>query len=43
MKQIQKENNPKNLILQALKRGLIPLAIIIILSIIMGLQSVDEK
>ena len=43
MKQIQKENNPKNLILQALKRGLIPLAIIIILSIIMGLQSVDEN
>lgn len=43
MKQTQKENNPKNLILQALKRGLIPLAIIIILSIIMGLQSVDEN
>ena len=43
MKQIQKENIPKNLILQALKRGLIPLAIVIILSIIMVLQSVDEN
>ena len=44
MKQTQKENIPKNLIiLQALKRGLIPLTIIIILSIIMVLQSVDEK
>ena len=41
MKQTQRENTPKNLILQALKRGLIPLVIIIILSIIMVLQSVD--
>ena len=43
MKQTQRENTPKNLILQALKRGLIPLAIIIILSIIMVLQSVDAN
>lgn len=43
MKQAQEENTPKNLILQALKRGLIPLGIIIILSIIMVLQSVDKN
>lgn len=43
MKQTQKENTPKNLILQALKRGLIPFAIVIILSIIMVQQSVDEN
>ena len=43
MKQTQKENTPKNLILQALKRGLIPLLVMTVLSIIMGLQSVDEN
>ena len=32
-----------NLILQALKRGLIPLLVMTVLSIIMGLQSVDEN
>ena len=43
MKQIQKNDTPKNLILQALKRGLIPLVVMTILSIIMTLQSVDEN
>ncbi len=37
MKQTQREDTPKNLILQALKRRLIPLAIIIILSIVFWL------
>ena len=43
MRQTQKENTPKNLILQALKRGLIPLLVMTVLSIIMVLQSVDEN
>ena len=43
MKQTQKENTSKNLILQALKRGLIPLVVMTVLSIIMSLQSVDEN
>lgn len=43
MRQTQKENTPKSLILQALKRGLIPLLVMTVLSIIMVLQSVDEN
>ena len=43
MKQTEKNNTTKNLILQALKRGLIPLVIMMLLSIIMAMQSIDEN